>query len=403
LLGKQPAQQDLFDTVDLAQLVPDDHLLRKIDKHVGLDFIYKLTEPLYCSDNGRPSIDPVLFFRMQLVSYLYGMKSDRHLCREVHLNIAYRWFCRLKLSDPVPYHSSMTRVRDRFGETLFEQIFSELQEKWRQEGVIPGKRLIVDASLVDADASLDSMVPREEADPDARALKAYEQRCHDFKEGKKQRKVSNQTHVSRTDPDATLVSRTSSYRKLSYKAHVSIDAKHRFIVDCHATTGSRHECPVLPERMAHLHNVKDLQYGEVIAGRGYGRGPTYTELRNRQIRHYIPLHEARGGGSKLTTDEFKYDRRNDRFRCPQDQYLYPYEKSERDSVFRYRVTGGHCRRCPIQDSCLPPNQKHRARFAYRAIHQDEIEATRRARDQTHSGKSSTSANGRSKGCLVKRR
>src|SRR5262245_27253143 len=107
-------------------MIPQDHLLRRIDSKIDFGFIYDVTERLYCSDNGRPSIDPVLFFRMQLISYLYGMKSDRELCREVHLNLAYRWFCRLKLSDAVPDHSSMTRIRDRFGEAAFSEIFERL-------------------------------------------------------------------------------------------------------------------------------------------------------------------------------------------------------------------------------------------------------------------------------------
>lgn len=93
--GKQTHQQELFSTIDLESFVPKDHLLRKADKLLDLDFLYDLTEELYCLDNGRASIDPVLFFRMQLISYLFGVESDRQLCRDIHLNLAYCWFCRL--------------------------------------------------------------------------------------------------------------------------------------------------------------------------------------------------------------------------------------------------------------------------------------------------------------------
>ena len=120
--GQQDAQRVLFDTIDLESLIPEDHLLRRIDARVDFDFIYDLTKGLYCPDNGRNSIGPVLFFRMRLISYLYGMKLDRELCREVRLNFAYRWFCRLSLHDSVPDHSSMTRIRDRFGEATFTDI-----------------------------------------------------------------------------------------------------------------------------------------------------------------------------------------------------------------------------------------------------------------------------------------
>ncbi|UCD69507.1 MAG: transposase [Betaproteobacteria bacterium] len=97
--GRQVSQRVLFDTIDLESLIPDDHLLRRIDTTIDFDFIYEVTRDLYCADNGRNSIDPVLFFRMQLISYPYGMKSDRELCREVHLNLAYRWLCRLSLHE----------------------------------------------------------------------------------------------------------------------------------------------------------------------------------------------------------------------------------------------------------------------------------------------------------------
>ena len=320
--GQQDSQRVLFDTIDLERLIPDDHLLRRIDASIDFDFIYQVTEGLYCADNGRNSIDPVLFFRMQLISYLYGMKSDRELCREVHLNLAYRWFCRLSLHDAVPEHSSMTRIRDRFGEATFTEIFEKLIARWQQEGHIRGRRIVADASLVEADAAIDSLVERDDADPNARALKHYEHRYHDFKVGKRRRKLANQTHVSSSDPDATLVSRPGAHKKLSYKAHFSADADSRMITDCHATTGARHECPILPERIAYQRDALGLPIEEVIADRGYGRGPTYAQLREQKIRHYIPMHDANTGRGKLTPSDFKYDRRKDRYRCRHRAWEY---------------------------------------------------------------------------------
>jgi transposase len=375
--GRQGSQRVLFDTIDLERLIPADHLLRRIDARIDFDFIYELTQGLYCADNGRNSIDPVLFFRMQLISYLYGMKSDRELCREVHLNLAYRWFCRLGLHDAVPEHSSMTRIRDRFGQATFTRIFERLIAHWHEQGRIRGRRIVADASLVEADAAIDSMVQRDDADPDARALKNYERRYHDFKTGKRRRKLANQTHVSISDPDASLVSRPGAHKKLSYKAHFSADAHSRMITDCHASTGSRHECAILPERIEYQRDDLGLPIEEVIADRGYGRGPTYAQLREHKIRHYIPLHDPNTGRGKLTPSDFAYERGKDRYRCPEGHYLYPYDKSERGSVRRYRITGGHCRHCPMSSTCLPDSQKFRARFVYRGIHQDEVEAVRR--------------------------
>jgi hypothetical protein len=211
-------------------------------------------------------------------------------------------------------------------------------------------------------------------------LRQYERRYHDFREGKRSRKYANQTHVSSTDPDASLVPRRDSYEKLCYKAHFAIDADSRMVTDCYATTGARHEGPVLPDRLSYLQAQMGLPVEEVIADRGYGRGPTYAQLREQHVRHYIPLHDPRTGQGKLTPSDFKYDHRQDRYRCPQGHHLYPYDRAEKDSIKRYRIVGGHSQSCPMSRQCLPDGQRHRARFVCRGLHQDEVEAVRRRQD-----------------------
>lgn len=255
--------------------------------------------------------------------------------------------------------------------------------------LIQGKSMISDASLIEADASIDSLVEREDADPNARALKNYEQRYHNFKEGKKQRKFSNQTHVSKTDPDATLVSKKTKYNKLCYKVHYSIDAKSRVITDCFTTTGARHECIVLPERIGYqLENFK-FNTKEWISDKGYGRRTTYGYLRENKICAYIPLHEDNLGEGKLNRGEFKYERKKYRYRCPAGKYLYPYEKIDGESTKRYRMIGGHCKQCPLRESCLPDNYQHRSRFVYRSLHQDEIDKIKKRQVTIHFKKKMT--------------
>lgn len=378
--GCNDSQQELFCTVDLETFIPKDHLLRKIDKVVDLDFLYDLTAHCYCSDNGRPSIDPVLFFRMQLISYLYNIESDRQLCREIHLNLAYRWFCRLPLHVDVPHHSSLTRIRDRLGEAVYRQIFEYLLKQWHSQGRLQGKRQIFDATLMPANASMDSLVEREQSDPNARVLKGYDKRYHDFQHGRRKRRVSNQTHVSSSDPDASMVYRRGNQGGLKYKIHYAADAKSRIITDCYTTTGSAHEGPILPQRIDHLCDTLKFELQEAIADRGYGRGPTYSALRKRKVRAYIPLHDARLGKGKLTPVTFTYQSRTDRYRCPQGHFLYPCEKLEHGIMKRYRIIGGHCRKCPDRQSCLPENAKHRARFVYRSPHQHEIDRVRQRQD-----------------------
>ena len=381
--GRKRYEQRLFTMVNLEEMIRKDHLLARIDRVIDLDFIYGLTSKLYCSDNGRPSIDPVLFFRIQLIGYLYGIESDRKLCEEIHLNLAYRWFCRLNLEDLVPDHSSLTRIRDRFGVDTYQSVFEKLIQLLRDNGFIKGRKVMADASLVEADASINGLQEREEADLHARALRNYEKRYHDFREGNKRRKVSNQTHVSRTDPDATLVARPGTYGKLYYKVHYAIEGKNRFIIDCHATTGANHECKILPDRIDYLQNQLGMPVEEVTADKGYGRGATYGFLRERRIRSYIPLHDDNLGQGRLTRTEFKYDRKHDRYICPNSKYLYPYDKFDKGLIKRYRIVGGHCKTCPLRSKCLPENHQNRARFVYRNPHQDEIDKVKRRQETAY--------------------
>ncbi|QOJ24026.1 MAG: transposase [Gammaproteobacteria bacterium] len=294
---------------------------------------------------------------MQLISYLFGIESDRQLCRDVHLNLAYRWFCRIPLYQSVPHHSSLTRIRDRMGESRYQQIFKLMLLQWQKQGRFTGKQIVVDATLVKANASMDSLVKRENADPNARVLKQYEKRYHDFQHGKRKRRVANQTHVSASDPDATMVYRKGTDGGLKYKVHYSADVKTRIITDCYTTTGSTHEGPILPDRIDYLCNEMGFDVQEVIADRGYGRGPTYSAFRQRKIRTYIPLHDARLGKGKLTPTEFRYHSETDRYQCPEGYFLYPYEKLDNGMIKRYRITGGHCRQCPRRADCLPESAK----------------------------------------------
>jgi len=381
--GRTQFQPELFHTVNLDEFVPQNHLLRKIDAVLDLEFVYELTSPLYCSDNGRTSVDPALFFRMQIIGYLYGIKSDRKLCEETNLNLAYRWFCRLNLGDCIPDHSSLTRIRQRFGEQTFQRVFEHFIEKWNEAGIVTGKKLIADASLIDANASIESMMERPDGDPDAKALKNYQQRYHDFREGKKQRRISNQTHVSHTDPEATLVSRKGTYRKMAYKVNYTVDGDSRIITDCHGTTGSMHECTIMPDRIIYQIDRFGFQTKEVIADKGYGRGPTYKQFHSLKIRTYIPLHDDNIGAGRLSRGEFKYDNRNDRYRCPDGHWMYPYDKPEKGIMKRYRIVGGHCKHCSLRATCLPDAQKNRARFVYRSLHQSHIDRIRRRQSTRH--------------------
>src|SRR3954470_1562148 len=179
-------------SIDLESFVAADHFLRRIDRILELSFVRELTAPRYVAEKGRPSIDPEVFFRMQLVAYFYGITTDRRLCDEVRYNLAYRWFSRLPLDEDVPDHSSLTRIRDRLGEEVFEAVFRRIVAQCQQKGLVKERcRVMTDATLIAADASLNSLVHN-----DPEQAKLEEEAQHERRgsiDGRAQRKLSNQT------------------------------------------------------------------------------------------------------------------------------------------------------------------------------------------------------------------
>lgn len=166
MLGpRQEAQAALFYEFSLEDHVPQDHLLRSIDRFVDLSDIRQFLAEFY-SHTGRPSIDPELLIRMLLVGYCFGIRSERRLCEEVHLNLAYRWFCRLDLSDPIPNHSTFSKNRHgRFRESkLLRHLFEKTVARCIEEGLASGQRMAVDASLIEADANKQNSTPKKEWD-----------------------------------------------------------------------------------------------------------------------------------------------------------------------------------------------------------------------------------------------
>jgi transposase len=159
-----------------------------------MSFLRDATAVCYASGLGRPSIDPEVFFRMLLVVYLYDITSDRRLCDEVRFNLAYRWFCRLSLKDDVPDHSSFSRIRDRYGEEIFETVFRRIVELCKEKGLVAEEcRVMTDATLITADASLNSLIHNDAKEADKEAI--TQRRNHGLRDSSSARRVTNQTHI----------------------------------------------------------------------------------------------------------------------------------------------------------------------------------------------------------------
>ena len=358
--------------IDLESFMPDDHLLREVDRIVEPAFIRKLTAFCYADGKGRPSIDPVVYFRMVLVSYLYGIDSDRRLCEEVYCNLAYRWFCRLSLEDKVPDHSSLSHIRDRYGEEIHQQVFTEIVNLCQQHGLVgETSSIMTDATLIPADAALDSLVHNDpqQAREEAEALEGRTRSI----EAPATRKISNQTHSSCTDPDATLAQKRGTPRQLKYKVHQSIDADSRVILDTHVTTGARHDNQPYLEQIQRIEQRYHLTIHEAIADRGYGSAAIIRELTEQGKQTFIPLWSGRVGNSKYLKGELVYEKQHDRFRCPEGNYLNP-NPANYENHKRYVSSSSDCQVCPQSSTC-PARTRGSSpqRFVLRSLDQNLFE------------------------------
>lgn len=362
--GHQCYQPKLFTHFDLEDFVEKDHFLRKVDKAIDLSFIRELTAELYCSDNGRRSIDPETFFRIVLVGILYGISSDRKLAKDIHYNLAYRWFCRLNLEDKVPDHSSLTRIRDRLGEEVFEKIFHRVVEICREKGLLKGKKLAIDASLFRANASMDVMISKETGLAEPR----------NFKQGAT--KVGNKTHFNKTDPDSSMSNAPGGGKGLFYKLHSAVDGDHRVIVDAHVTTGKRHEAMEFINQMERIDRNFHFDLEEVLADKGYGSVKNHAYLREKNIEAFIPLFSSRSG-ALLRKKGLTYDRATDSYTCLAGEKLVrESEKMKYNQTFAYRTRGGPCLSCQWKNECEATHRTGTDRYVQRSAHSDFYEEIR---------------------------
>lgn len=351
--GSTQYQRKIFLYVNMEDLVPENHILKKLDKIFDLSFVRDLTKECYSRNNGRPSIDPELFFRMILIGYLFNISKDRKLCEEISLNIAYRWYCRLNIDDPVPDHSSISRIKDRYGAKIFRSFFNKVVNICKSNGLVKGERIMVDSSLLEADASLDSMITNTEGSLNEKS------------------KLSNETHTSITDPDSTLAMKKGSARGLRYKSHFAIDADSRVILNNKVTTGNVHESNVFLEQINFLKFIHKLSINEIIADRAYGAADNLLSLKKQDIKTFIPLFSGRVGKiSKIEKEGVIYDKENNRYICPEGKFLN--QNSQYDKWMVYRSSSKDCNKCAQKHLC-PLSRKHpkyNQRIILRSIHQN---------------------------------
>jgi transposase len=373
------AQEALFYSFNLERHVPADHLLRSIDRFVDLSDIREHLRPFY-SETGRPSIDPELMIRMLIIGYCMGIRSERRLCEEVHLNLAYRWFCRLGLEGDVPDHSTLSKNRHgRFRDSdLLRQLFEMTVARCIAEGLVGGEGFAVDASLIRADVQRQRSVPGEQGLPPeavGRAVAEYLGVLDDAAFGGATPVTPKRINL--TDPASRWTAATREAAFYAYSTNYLIDLDHAVIVDVEATTSVRQAEVTAQRRMIERTQVRFGLWPErLVADTAYGSAPNLAWLvEEKSIEPHIPVFDksARNDGSFERAD-FIYDHEDDSYICPAGNRLRrsnrnfstPRSGVDKDGSIRYRARQQDCQSCAFQQRCTPNMP---ARKVTRSIHE----------------------------------
>ena len=406
MMGRQSGDQaPLFYSFNLDQHIPSDHLLRNIDRFLDLSDIHRQLAPLY-SDIGRPSIDPALMIRMLMVGYCFGIRSERRLCEEVNLNLAYRWFCRLGLDGSVPDHSSFSKNRHgrfRDGE-LFRQLFENSVRRCMSEGLVKGEGFAVDASLIKADVNRQTAIPGNELSsvnwrepsgwptgwPRARA-KRCTRAVQEYLDGVDQENpiATVPKSVSLTDPCARWTA-ADGPAFFSYSTHYLIDLHAGVIMDvpaCGSTPSNEPDAAKImtgwSRAIDRVEATFDIKPDRLVGDTAYGTGPMLNWIVDeKKIAPHIPVWDkSERDDDTLTSKAFQWDGQAGEYRCPQGKPLRSEWRAfkklrthiTKDNTIKYRASRTDCAACPIKASCCANTP---SRTVTRSIHESARDVAR---------------------------
>jgi len=309
----------------LESFIPEDHYLRKLDRVLDLSFVHEAVRERYCQDNGRPSIDPEVVIRLFLIQAMDGIGHVRELMRQVQVNLAYRWFIGYGLDETLPDHSTLSRVLDRFGDSVFNELFERSIAQCRRSGLIEGRVLHVDATTIRADLDANRVKRPASPDPDAR--------FGHFPNG-------------RIEP--------------GYKQHTVADGRHRVVVGVSVTPAdvSEHDEIVgvvdgATKRLGHAPEA-------VCADKAYSSGVNASAMEERGVRLVSPPKEPTTytGDRYFSTERFEYDEDHDQFTCPAGKVLKYVATEKKRGRRTYRARRTDCRQCPLRSQCTISERRH---------------------------------------------
>jgi transposase len=407
----KPRRVDQPVTSSLDELVPATHFYRHLERTLDLSFVREFAQDRYAA-GGRPSIDPIVFFKLQLILFFEGLRSERQLIETASLHLAHRWYLGYALDEPLPDHSSLTRIRTRLGVEVFERFFERVVELCQEAGLVWGKELLFDATKVRANADLDSVVPRfywqakhhvgslfdqdaptsdEQADepspvgaemvlveppePAAAVPRSLPSGIDEETRGRlaaerastwkllEQRRLDperpliagyqrlSDLRVSRTDPDAALMSDSRS-SALGYHDHYAVDGgRARIILGALVTPADVMENVPLQDLLWRARFRWHLHPKQAVGDSTYGTIDNIRALEDQGIRAYVPLSAVDRRGGFFGQDAFRYDQERDLYICPQGAELRFRGNHYTARARAYQAPAAACQACPIRAQC----------------------------------------------------
>src|SRR5260370_24681191 len=396
--------------VSLEDLVPKDHFYRHLERVLNLSFVREFVQETYAG-SGRPSIDPVIFFKLQLVMFFEGIRSERQLMRQAANRLSIRWYIGYDLGEPLPDHSSLTRIRERYGVDIFRRFFDAIVEQCQAAGLVWGQELYFDGTKVAANAGKESLKPRFYVDAHLESLfgeisqrteqespteekagnAAHEQeerpaprqlptslspeeqghlaqenaQRHDRleKPGAQDRSVTSRCYqrvadlqVSTTDPDATLML-TKNGADLGYHTHYGVDGgKARIILNVLVTPSEVMDNQPMLDLLWRTRFRWKLRPRQVTGDEKYGTEDNLVAIEAQGIRAYIPIPDMDHRTAFLSADQFRYEAQRDIYLCPAGKELHFDRPHSTERSRRYRARAKDCNHCPLKAKCTTSNQ-----------------------------------------------
>jgi len=394
--GKKNFQEKLFTNFLLSDRIPQDNFYRKLKHAIDLRFVQHETRKYYGSE-GQQSIDPVVFFKLMLVGYLENLASDRRIITTASMRLDILFFLDYNIDEALPWHSTLSRTRQLYGEDIFKQLFKNVLLQCIDKGMIAGRRQAVDSALIKANASLDSIAEKEilsdadvftdqliaNEDGQLKTVTPYKKRKveehHRWKakaykgqpasrakvdpnDEKRPKFLSNHTHYSTTDPDARIAVKPGKPRQFNYLAQTSVDTAHHVITHIHAEFADKKDSQCMRKIVDGLHQNlthQGILIQELMADTGYSSGQALKTLEQNNITAYIPNF----GQYKFEREGFTYHKDGDYYTCPKNKKLL-FKKIKDNNGYpmkEYRSSRKDCADCALRSTCIGKSFEKRIR------------------------------------------